>query len=410
MMVQRKRAVAFVLATITLDMVALGIIAPVLPQLILRFLHGQMSHAAEIGGLFAAVFALMQLIFSPILGILSDRFGRKPVIVLSNIGLGLDYFIMAFSPTLIWLLAGRIISGITSSSITTVYAYITDVTEPEKRAAAFGLVGASFGVGFIIGPFLGGVFGAIDPRLPFVIAGALSLVNGLYGYFILPESLPPERRTTSIGWKRAHPFGSLRLLRSHPELFQLASINFIGYIAHEVFSIWVLYTIFRYAWNTRAIGLSLALVGVTSVFVSAVLVGRVVARIGERGALIWGLVFGTAGMFVLGWASSGWTAMIAILLLSLWGLYGAPAQSLMTQRVSGGEQGELQGALGSIRSITMIGGPPLFAFLFAAGVNVRIPGAPWYLAAALIALSLLLAFRVPRESSAPVLATEPHGA
>lgn len=398
-----KRAVAFVLATITLDMVALGIITPVLPQLILRFLHGQMSHAAQIGGLFAAVFALMQLIFSPVLGILSDRFGRKPVIVLSNIGLGLDYFIMAFSPTLIWLLAGRIISGITSSSITTVYAYITDVTEPERRAGAFGLIGATFGLGFIVGPFLGGVFGAIDPRLPFVIAGCLSLVNGIYGYFILPESLAPDRRTTFFAWKRANPFGSLRLLRSHPELFQLASINFVGYIAHEVFGIWVLYTIFRYAWNTRTIGVSLAIVGVCSVVVSGLLVGRIVARLGERAALIWGLIFGTAGMLVLGWAPSGWTVMLGVLLVSLWGLYGAPAQSLMTQRVSGQEQGELQGALGSIRSITMIAGPPLFAFLFAAGVNVRIPGAPWYIAAALIALSLALAIRIPRASAAPVL-------
>jgi len=238
--------------------------------------------------------------------------------------------------------------------------------------------------------------------LPFVIAGALSLVNGLYGYFILPESLAPEKRTASFAWKRANPLGSLRLLRSHPELFQLATINFVGYLAHEVFNVWVLYVIFRYAWNTRSIGVSLALVGVTSIIVSGGLVGRIVARIGERQALLWGILFGAIGMFVFGWAPAGWMFMAGILILSLWGLYGPPAQSLMTLRVGPQEQGELQGALGSMRSITMIAGPPLFAFTFAAAVNYHVPGAPWYLASALLAGSRLPAFRVPRESSAPV--------
>lgn len=390
-----KRALGFILTTTTLDMVAFGIIAPVLPKLILGFLHGNMSGAAQTTGIFGAVFALMQFGFSPILGILSDRFGRKPVIVLSNVGLGIDYMIMALSPNLWWLFFGRVIAGITSSSITTVYAYITDVTDPAQRAGAFGLVGAAFGAGFVIGPFLGGVFGAADPRLPFWIAGGLSLVNGVYGLFILPESLKPEQRNLTFDWKRANPLGSLRLLRSHAELLQLSTINFVGYIAHEVLpTIWVLYVIYRYAWDTRTIGLSLALVGVTSIIVSGGAVGKIVARIGERKALLWGLTFGTAGMWLFGWAPNGAYFLGGIVLLSLWNLYGPPVQALMTHRVSASEQGALQGALGSLRSITMIAGPPLFSFTYAAGIAWHMPGAPWYLAAALLGGSFALAARL----------------
>lgn len=400
-----KRALAFILTTISLDMVALGIIAPVLPKLILGFLHGNMSNAAEITGAFGAVFALMQFVFSPILGILSDRFGRKPVVVLSNFGLGLDYIIMALAPNLMWLFAGRVLSGITSSSITTVYAYITDVTEPERRAGAFGLVGAAFGFGFVVGPFLGGVFGGIDPRLPFWVAGGLSLLNGLYGLLILPESLAREQRATTLQWKRANPLGALRLLRSHPELFSLATINFVGYIAHEVLpTIWVLYVIYRYGWNTKEVGFTLALVGIMSMIVSGGFVAKAVAWLGERMSLVWGLAFGVAGMLVFGWAPAGWMFVCGIVLMSLWGLYGPPAQAMMTHRVSAQEQGELQGALGSLRSITMIVGPPLFAYTYAIGIVWHVPGAPWYLAAALLAGSLLLALRVSQRESAPAQA------
>src|SRR6266478_3602272 len=280
----RKAAVAFIFVTVTLDMLAIGLIAPVLPKLILDFLGGNMKVAADWNGIFGTVFAAMQFFFSPVLGVLSDRFGRRPVILLSNLGLGLDYIVMALAPTIGWLFVGRVISGITAASITTGTAYVADVVPPEKRAGAFGMIGAAFGVGFVLGPALGGLLGNSDPRLPFWVAGGLSLANAIYGYFVLPESLPPEKRK-AFTLRRANPVGSLLLLRSHPELFRLATIQFIGYVAHEVFNVWALYTMFRYAWREGTIGISLATVGVCSGVVSAGLVGPIVARIGERRTL-----------------------------------------------------------------------------------------------------------------------------
>src|SRR5213595_2991995 len=228
----RKAAVVFIFITVMLDMLALGLIAPVLPKLILTFLRGNATSAATWLGVFGTVFALMQFFFSPVLGVLSDRFGRRPVILLSNLGLGLDYIVMALSPTIGWLFLGRVISGITAASISTSTAYVSDVVPPEKRAGAFGLIGAAFGLGFALGPALGGLLGNSDPRLPFWVAGGLSLANAIYGYFVLPESLPPEKRK-AFTLRRANPVGSLLLLRSHPELFRLSTIQFIGYVAHE---------------------------------------------------------------------------------------------------------------------------------------------------------------------------------
>src|SRR5438477_5961073 len=249
----RQAAVIFILVTVTLDMLAIGLIAPVLPKLVLDFLGGDAPGAAKIFGNFGTVFAFMQFVFSPVLGVLSDRFGRRPVILLSNLGLGLDYIVMALAPTLGWLFLGRVISGITAASISTGTAYVSDVVPPEKRAGAFGMIGAAFGVGFVLGPALGGLLGNSDPRLPFWVAGGLSLANAIYGYFVLPESLPSKRRR-AFTLRRANPVGSLVLLRSHPELFQLATIQFIAYVAHEVFNVWALYAIFRYAWNEGKIG------------------------------------------------------------------------------------------------------------------------------------------------------------
>src|SRR5213595_427989 len=231
-MKSRPAAVIFILVTVTLDVLAMGLIIPVLPKLILDFLGGEMTDAAKWSARFAVVFALMQFFFSPFLGVLSDRFGRRPVILLSNLGLGLDYIVMALAPTIGWLFVGRVISGITAASITTGTAYVADVVPPEKRAGAFGMIGAAFGVGFVLGPALGGLLGNSDPRLPFWVAGGLSLANAIYGYFVLPESLPPEKRK-AFTLRRANPVGSLLLLRSHPELFRLSTIQFIGYVAHE---------------------------------------------------------------------------------------------------------------------------------------------------------------------------------
>src|SRR5262245_65236885 len=263
---------------------------------------GDTARAAEIFGLFGTVWALMQFIFSPLLGALSDRFGRRPVILLSCLGLGLDYILMALAPTLWWLFVGRVISGITAASFATAGAYIADVTPPEKRAASFGMIGAAWGLGFIMGPALGGLLGVVNPRLPFWVAAGLTLLNALYGLFVLPESLAPENRK-GFSLRRANPVGSLVLLRSHPELLGLSSVNFTYMLAHQVLpSVFVLYTSFRYGWSERATGLSLAFIGVFNIIVQAGLVKRIVARFGERRALLAGLLCGGAGSAIYGLA------------------------------------------------------------------------------------------------------------
>jgi MFS transporter, DHA1 family, tetracycline resistance protein len=398
----RKAAVAFILITVTLDMLALGLIAPVLPKLVLNFLGGNTASAAKWFGIFGTVFAAMQFLFSPVLGVLSDRFGRRPIVLASNLGLGLDYFVMALAPNIGWLFVGRVISGITTASISTGMAYISDVVEPEKRAGAFGMIGAAFGVGFILGPALGGLLGNSDPRLPFWVAGGLSLTNALYGFFVLPESLPRERRQ-AFTLRRANPVGSLVLLRSHPELFQLATIQFIGYVAHEVFNVWALYAIFRYGWNEGRIGLSLALVGLCSVVISAGLVQPIVTRIGERRTLYVGQFFGGLGMAIAGIAYTGGIYLLSIPIMMIWTISGPAAQGMMTKRVSEREQGELQGAISSLRSLAVLIGPALFTFTFAYFIDVKHgwnrPGAPWYLGASLLFAAMFMSTRIPRLPS-----------
>jgi DHA1 family tetracycline resistance protein-like MFS transporter len=395
----RKAAVIFIFITVTLDMLALGLIAPVLPTLVLDFLGGNAPSAAKMFGIFGTVWALMQFVFSPVLGVLSDRFGRRPIILFSNLGLGLDYIVMALAPTLGWLFLGRVISGIAAASISTGTAYVSDVVPPEKRAGAFGMIGAAFGVGFVLGPALGGLLGNSDPRLPFWVAGGLSLANAIYGYFVLPESLPPERRQ-AFTLRRANPVGALVLLRSHPELSRLAIIQFIGYLAHEVFNVWALYTIFRYTWNEGMIGLSLALVGVCSIVISAGLVQPVVTRLGERRTLYIGQFFGAVGMILAGLARTSLFFFLSIPVMMFWTLSSPAAQGMMTRRVSESEQGELQGAINSLASLAWIFGPGLFTFTFAFFIDQtkgwNFPGAPWYLGGFLLFIAMALATRIPR--------------
>ena len=290
-MKSRPAAVIFILVTVTLDILAMGLIIPVLPKLILDFLGGEMTDAAKWSARFAVVFALMQFFFSPLLGVLSDRFGRRPIILLSNLGLGLDYIVMAMAPTLNWLFLGRIISGITTSSIPTAMAYIADVTPKEKRAGAFGLIGVAFGIGFTFGPAIGGLAGDVNPRLAFWIAAALSLANWLWGYFFVPESLSREQRK-AFELRRANPVGSLTLLRSHHELWRLTTIQFLAYLAHNVFSVWALYAIYRYSWSQGMIGISLMIVGIVTAVISGGLTGRMVKRFGEKRTLYIGQFFG----------------------------------------------------------------------------------------------------------------------
>ena len=400
----RRAALIFIFITVLLDMIALGIIVPVLPKLVADFMHGDTARAAEMIGLFGTLWAFMQFISSPVLGLLSDRFGRRRVILLSNLGLGLDYIVMAIAPTISWLFVGRLFSGITSASITAANAYISDVTPAEKRARAFGMIGAAFGIGFVLGPALGGWLGARNPRLPFWFAAGCSLLNALYGLLVLPESLPPEKRQTRFDWTKANPVGALFLLLSHTELLGLAAVNFLGYVAHEVYAtVFVLYVAYRYGWGEMAIGGSLAVVGIASMIIMVGVIGPVVKRFGERRTLFAGLLLGALGFALFGWAPVGWLFMLVIPINCLWALAGPPSQSMMTQRVSASEQGQLQGAIGSVRSVAMIVGPSIFsvtfAFFIAPGRPLHLPGAPWYLAALLLIAALAVAFAVAPKTA-----------
>ena len=397
----RSAAIAFIFVTVVLDVVSMGIIIPVLPKLVEGFMGGDTARAATMFGVFGTVWALMQFVCSPIIGMLSDRYGRRRVILLSNFGLGLDYIVMALAPTLGWLFVGRVISGITGASWSTAGAYIADVSPPEKRASGFGLLGAAFGLGFVIGPALGGLLGAIDPRLPFWVAAGLTLVNALYGLFVLPESLPPEKRTRKFHWARANPVGSLKLLRSHHELFGLATVNVLYSLAHNVLpSVFVLFAGYRYGWDARAVGLTLAAVGVCTMIVQGGLVKYAVARLGERRALLAGLGFGTISFAIWGLAPTGLLGCFAIPFGALMGLYGPSSQGIMTRHVSPSEQGQLQGANSSIMGITGMIGPGIFTLTFAWFIGPRspwhVPGAPFLLAATMTACALVLASRVTR--------------
>lgn len=401
----RRAAAAFIFLTVSLDMLALGMIAPVLPRLIMGFLNGNAATAAQMLGLFGTVFALMQFFFSPVLGSLSDRFGRRPVVLLSNFGLGFDYVLMAWAPALGWLFLGRIISGITASSIPTALAYIADVTPREKRAAAFGMLNAAFGLGFVLGPAVGGLLGNVNPRLPFWVAGGLSLVNGLYGLFVLPESLTHKNRS-SFSWRRANPLGSLTLLKRKKSIMALAGLLLFGYIAQQsLMNVYVIYADYRYHWTTRTIGISLATVGVFTGIYSALLVKPVVAKIGEQKAIYIGLVGGAIGYTMFGLSATGLLFWLGIPLLNLISLAWPSAQSLMSHEVAPSEQGQLQGAINSLRGMAGLIGPGLFTFIFSKSIGehaiIPLPGAPFYVAAALIIASLMMGLAVRRHTPAP---------
>ncbi len=384
-----------------LDVLALGIIIPVLPKLVEQFLGGDTGRAAEMFGLFGAVWALMQFIFSPVLGALSDQYGRRRVILISCFGLGVDYIFMASAPTLWLLFIGRIISGITGASFTAAGAYIADVTAPEKRAAGFGMIGAAWGLGFVLGPALGGILGGIDTRLPFWVAAGLTLLNAMYGLFVLPESLRAEHRE-KFSWKRANPLGSLKLLRSHPELFRLATVNGFFYLAHQVLpSVFVLYASFRYGWNEETVGLTLALLGVCSMVVQGGVVKRVVADFGERHTLLAGLLFGMCGFAIYGLAPTGIIFWLGIPVFSMTGLYGPSSQGIMTRHVQPSQQGQLQGANNSIMGVAGVIGSGIFTLTFAGFIGAQsdwhLPGAPFLLAVLMLVAAFGLAWKVKAE-------------
>jgi MFS transporter, DHA1 family, tetracycline resistance protein len=400
----RRAAATFIFFTVTLDMLALGMIAPVLPRLIESFLHGNTASAAQMLGLFGTVFAFMQFFCSPILGSLSDRFGRRPIILLSNFGLGFDYLLMAWAPALGWLFLGRVISGFTSSSIPAAMAYIADVTPRERRAAAFGMLSAAFGLGFVLGPAVGGLLGTINPRLPFLVAGSLSLINGLYGIFVLPESLSLQNRSP-FSWRRANPVGSLSLLR-HGSMLPIAGLLLLGYIAQQsLMNVYVIYADYRYHWTDRTVGFSLAAIGICSAIYGALLVKPTVAKLGERGAVTLGLIGGALGYSMFGLSRTGLLFWLGIPFLNMMSITWPAAQSILSHQTSPSEQGQLQGAINSLRGIAGLIGPGLFTYIFSKSIGTdaifHIPGAPFFTASAMLLISLIIA----RTAVKPL---EPH--
>ena len=394
----RKAALAFIFITVLIDVIAFGVIIPVLPHLVQQFVGGDTSVAAYWTGVFAFAFSLVQFFSAPIQGALSDRYGRRPVILLSCLGLGLDFVLMALAPSLAWLFVGRIISAVTSASFTTANAYIADVVPAERRAKSYGMIGAAFGLGFIVGPLIGGVLGDIDHRLPFWCAASLALLNFLYGLFVLPESHPLERRSKAFDWKHAKPMGGVKMLREYPHIWGLVAVVFLANFAHYVYpSTFVLFADAAYGWKEKQAGYVLAVVGVLSVIVNVMVVGRMVKALGERRAMMLGLACGTAGFVVYGLAGSGWLFLLGLPISALWAVAAPATMALVTQQVPADVQGRIQGSLSSLVSLAGIVAPALFAgafgFFIGPGAPVRLPGVSFLLAALLLGIAAVVAWR-----------------
>ncbi|WP_395671675.1 TCR/Tet family MFS transporter [Phenylobacterium sp.] len=401
----RKASFGFIFALALMNSISFGIMIPILPNLIKQFAGGDTAAASEWNLVFASAWGVMQFIASPILGLMADRWGRRPVLLISLFGLAVDFVFMAVAPGLWWLLLGRLLNGATAASFSTAGAYLADVTAPSERAKMFGWMGSAFSIGFIFGPALGGWLGEIDLRLPFVAAAALTFVNWLYGLLILPESLPPERRATAFDWKRANPVGSLTLLRSKPGLVGLASIGFLFQLSHMVLpSIFVLYLGYRYGWTPSAMGLAFMLTGVAGMIVQSLLVGPVVKRIGERNAVLLGALGGVAGFVWYGSAPTGSLYLLGVPLFALTGFLTPGLQGLMTRQVAPHEQGQLQGANQSLTGIAAIFGPIIFGEAFAWSLRhegVHMPGLAVYLAAVFLAFAVLLALTIRKPPRPP---------
>ena len=387
-----RAAIGFILVTAVLDILAMGLVMPVLPPLVQEF-TGSNASAGVWNGVFVALWAGMQFIASPVIGSLSDRYGRRPVILLSVAGMAIDWALMALAPSLWWLAVARMIGGVTSSSFTTVYAYMADITEPEHRARAYGLIGAAFSGGFMLGPVIGGLLGEVSPRLPFWVAAGMSALAFLYGWLILPESLKPENRM-AFSWRRANPFGALQLLRSHHDLMGLATVNFLLFFAHHVFSaVYVLYAGQRYGWTPIQVGLCLALAGVLDMTVQGLMTGPVAKRLGDRNTMILGLVGGAVGILTMGLAPTSLLFVLTLFPNALWGLAMPTLQSLMTARVSEYEQGQLQGANNCLSSIAGVASPLFFGWIYSLSVGTDAP-IPYIGAAFVIAAGVLLSAAV----------------
>jgi DHA1 family tetracycline resistance protein-like MFS transporter len=394
---KRKAALGFIFITLLIDVTGFGVIIPVMPKLVQQLTGGTMSLAATYGGWLLASYAVTQFICSPIVGGLSDRYGRRPVLLASLFGFGIDYMILYYAPTIGWLFFGRIMAGIMGASFTTAGAYIADISTPEKRAQNFGIMGAAFGLGFIIGPLLGGVLGEYGPRFPFLVAAGLATLNWLYGFFILPESLAPENRR-KFEWKRANPIGTLKSLLRYKMIAGLIASLFLVYIAaHAVQSNWSYYTMEKFQWGPKEIGISLAVVGLSFALVQGVLIRKIIPALGQQRTVYVGLALYALGFLLFSLSTQGWM-MYAFTLVYCFGSIAGPAmQGIMSSGVPANEQGELQGGFTSLMSLASIIGPPvmnnLFAYFAIADTSFYFPGAAMMLGAVLTLASALLARR-----------------
>ncbi len=398
MLHSKKAALGFIFVTLLIDVTGFGIIIPVMPDLIMQMIHGDLSTASRYGGWMMFAYAFMQFLFAPLLGNLSDKYGRRPVLLFSLFGFGIDYLFLALAPGIAWLFVGRIIAGITGASFTTATAYIADISTPEKRAQNFGMVGAAFGMGFIIGPLIGGLLGDFfGPRIPFVVAAVLALLNWLYGYFVLPESLAIENRRP-FEWKRANPIGSLLQLKKYKAIIgMVVSLLLIYLAAHAVQSTWTYYNMGKFNWSKKQVGISLGVVGAMVGIVQGILIRKTMPLLGPQRSVYIGLILYGIGMILFGFATQGWMMYAFTIVYCLGGIAGPALQGIISNHVPANEQGELQGGLTSLISLTSIVGPPvmtgLFAYFTSTDAPFLFPGAPFVAGAVLMMLSAIIVVR-----------------
>jgi MFS transporter, DHA1 family, tetracycline resistance protein len=406
MQAPNSKAIFFILVTVLIDVIGIGIIIPIMPSLYQELTGGSISEASQYSAYLVFVYALMQFIFSPIIGGLSDQYGRRPVLLLSLLGFGLDFVFLALAPTVIWLFVGRVIAGVAGASFTTANAYIADVTPPEKRAQSFGMLGAAFGLGFIIGPSLGGVLGELGTRVPFWVSAGLAFLNWLYGYFILPESLLPENRR-KFDFKRANPVGSLLALKKYPYVLALVLSLFLVNVSNfATQGTWSFYTIEKFGWSKMEVGLSLGFVGLMVAIVQGGLIRIIIPKLGQEKSLFLGLGINALGLVAFAFAGSSWLMYAIMIPFALGGLAGPAFQGIISNQVKKNEQGELQGGLTSLMSIAAIVGQPLMLGLFrvfTVGTNpVYFPGAPFLVGGLLSVISLFLTIRTIKKENLKV--------
>lgn len=398
---KKQAAIGFIFITLIIDITGWGIIIPVIPKLIKELIHGDISEAAKIGGWLTFAYAITQFICAPLVGNLSDRFGRRPILLISLFTFSLDYLLLAFAPTITWLFVGRIIAGLTGASITTASAYIADVSTPENRAKNFGMIGAAFGIGFIIGPVIGGLLGQFGSRVPFYAAAVLCLINFIYGYFILPESLSPDKRR-AFDWKRANPIGSFMHLKKYPQLIGLMLSVFMLYVAsHAVHSNWSYFTMYRFNWDEKMVGYSLGIIGLLVGLVQGGLIRFTSPRLGNEKSVYIGMLLYTIGMGLFALATQSWMMFAFLIPYCLGGIAGPAMQAIISGQVPANEQGEIQGTLSSLMSASAIVGPPVmsstFYFFTHKDAPVLLPGAPFILASIIMLVSTIIAYTTLRK-------------